>query len=266
LTLLLFFGRIEIEWGKIMQVLSIDIDYIMGPSIDLYQGLWWEPNSTCRWEKLYDSTDFKESHFNIDQGNLIFCYEVFLRSIKNCDNVAFAYDHDSILYHISDYENIDLINIDHHDDVVCEDSFYDDYVKKLEYEYHAVKDCDRIHEGNWVSWLQHKGKLNSYTWVCNENSNRNLNEKEDYISSIIKNYNRTIRQDCKFINYNFDHIFVCLSPQYIPKSHWHYFTMFMIAYEEYTGKKIDIKQWENKKFENEYRHLKVTEEILYGNK
>ncbi len=66
-----------------------------------------------------------------------------------------------------------------------------------------------------------------------------------------------------FEDYNFDHIFVCLSPQYVPKNHWHYFTMFIMAYEQITGKTVDINSFAKRKFEYEIRHNQVTNEILH---
>ena len=60
-----------------MKVLSIDLDYIMSPSIQLYQGLIWDENPNSRWEYLYEFSDFKESHLVIDQASLLYCYESF---------------------------------------------------------------------------------------------------------------------------------------------------------------------------------------------
>ena len=62
------------------------------------------------------------------------------------------------------------------------------------------------------------------------------------------------RQTNKYvIEFKFDHIFVCLSPQYIPKNHWHYFTMFMQACE-HSGKQVIVHE---KKYENEFRYAEV---------
>ena len=47
-----------------MKVLSIDLDYIMGPTIETYQGIQWDENENTRWEFLYENTDFKESTLN----------------------------------------------------------------------------------------------------------------------------------------------------------------------------------------------------------
>ena len=76
-----------------MKVLSIDLDYIMGPVIEIYNALWYDDNPGIRWEQLFNRTDFNESHFRIDQSNLLFCYNTFLKALRNCDSVSFGYEH-----------------------------------------------------------------------------------------------------------------------------------------------------------------------------
>ena len=117
----------------------------------------------------------------------MFCYNTFLKSLKNCKNVSFGYDHDSILYQISDFSNVDLINIDHHDDVFAAD-YNDEYHQFLEKEYSEIVESNKVHEGNWVAWLASKGKLKSYTWIGNQNSgNKIRNERRSVtIRSITK--------------------------------------------------------------------------------
>jgi hypothetical protein len=242
-----------------MKVLSIDLDYIMAPTIEIYNGLHFDDNPTLRWEELFDNSNFKESHFYIDQSNLLFCYNTFLKALKNCDSVSFGYEHDSILFSIADYDNIDLINIDHHDDV-----FGGDYAMRmpledaLKQEYYEILKHNRIHEGNWGAWLAGTGKLNSFIWIGNENSG---NKSRNHINKeVIGNYQNVEKENYKFDNYNFDHIFVCLSPQYMPKNHWHYFSMFISAFEVFTGKDAII---HTEKFETNVRHQSIHNEILH---
>ena len=42
-----------------MKVLSIDLDYIMKPCIEIYHGLHWDENPMSRWENFYERSDFK---------------------------------------------------------------------------------------------------------------------------------------------------------------------------------------------------------------
>jgi len=244
-----------------MKVLSIDLDYIMGPVIEIYQSLRWDDNPTMRWKMLYETSDFKESNFYIDQAALLFCYDTFLKSLKNAKTVSFGYEHDAILYEIGDSKNLDIVNIDHHDDIFHIYDRYKDFVDDiLDFEYDAIANHNWVNEGNWGAWLFSQEKLNSFTWIHNPTS-RNV-DRVDYINRLMGDkFHHCFRNEYEFVDYNFDHIFVCLSPQYIPQTHWHYFTMFMMAYEEYTGKDANVIS--NKKFENEIRFKKVTDEILY---
>ncbi len=241
-----------------MKVLSIDLDYIMAPCIELYHGLHWCENPTSRWTGLYDKSDFKEHQFYIDQGNLLYCYDVFLKALKKCNNVKFGYEHDEILYELQDKEDIEIINIDHHDDI-----FGEDYDGDVQREYAGLLKHDRVNEGNWGAWLHLQKKLDSFIWIHNENS-RNLKQHNDLNVEVLgKKYKWFLREDYTFEKYDFDFIFVCLSPQYVPQNHWHYFTMFIMAYEQITGKTVDINSFAKRKFEYEIRHNQVTDEILH---
>ena len=101
-------------------------------------------------------------------------------------------------------------------------------------EFYELLKHDRVHEGNWGAWLGGKEKLNSFTWIGNKNSGNKIRNK--FNAEVVPNYQNVEKEDYKFDNYNFDHIFVCMSPQYIPPNHWHYFSMFISAFEEFTGK------------------------------
>ena len=242
-----------------MKVLSIDLDYIMGPVIELYNNLCFDQNPTLRWQRLFDKTHFKESHFYIDQGNLLYCFNTYLKGLRHCDSVTFGYDHDAILYTLRDCKDIELINIDHHDDV-----FGGDYIREMseedayKTEFYEIMNHDRVHEGNWGAWLGGHNKLKSFTWIGNKNS---INKCRNRINAeVVPNYINVEKEDYKFDNYNFDHIFVCMSPQYIPPNHWHYFAMFISAFEEFCGKSAII---HTEKFETNVRHQRIHNEILH---
>ena len=242
-----------------MKVLSIDLDYIMGPTIELYNGLFHNDDPAVRWDALFNRSDFKETHLYIDQSNLLFCFNTFLKAIKNCDNVSFGYEHDSILFAIADCKDIDLINIDHHDDV-----FSEEYVGKMsdedayKTEFYEILKYNRVHEGNWGAWLGGNNKLKSFTWIGNENSANKVHNQ--YNAEVVPNYQNIEKENYNFDDYNFDHIFVCMSPQYIPPNHWHYFGMFVSAFEEFSGKDAIIYK---EKYETHVRHQLIHNEILH---
>ena len=226
-----------------MKVLSIDLDYITGPTAELFSGLWHDINPIIRWKELYDNSDFTESHLSIDTGGLIYCYHLFLKALKNNPTVVFGYEHDAILYELRNHDNIDIVNIDHHDDVMH--GTYHELMRRegpqiaLDKEWNDICKYNHVNEGNWGAWLHYKEKLNSFVWIANEKSG-NLDRNWYNEQLLGDKYQTHLRQDYKFEDYNFDHVFVCLSPQYTPQHHWHYFTMFMMAYEEMTGKEIEL--------------------------
>tara|TARA_R100000030_G_C3249156_1_gene122522 strand:- start:645 stop:1415 length:771 start_codon:yes stop_codon:yes gene_type:complete len=220
-------------FGKMFKkrVLSIDLDYIMEPSIEKYNGLAFDLNTKRRWDQLYGDTNYDENSFEIEEDNFLFCFDVFCKSIMNCKNVTFGYDHDEILYSIKNWNNIDLINIDWHDDVIegAYFRYYDDVKVASKREYNDVKN-NKVTEGNWGAWLHSQQKLNSFTWICADNSGSV--EKNNAIKSLLKKrFNHFTKDNYKFENYKFDHIFVCLSPQYIPPKHWTKFILFLKTYQ-----------------------------------
>ena len=225
-----------------MRVLNIDLNYMMDPSLDLYDNFYYSDNPTIRWNELYDNSDFEESHFRVDVGSIIYCYHLFLKVIKESKNVTFSYDNDAILYRIDNYSNIDLISIDQKHDILSGDFFNGEDVEGLDVEIESLRK-NRVFEDNWVGWIHYKEKLNSYTWIRNTNSDLHESNKRKSEYSFKQLGNKAVsklRTEYVFDDYKFDNVFVCLSPQYVPRTHWHYFTMFMMAYEEQTGKSIDI--------------------------
>ena len=53
-----------------MRILSIDLDYFMSPTIQLYNDAFFDNDPLTRWNDLFNNTDFKENHLIIDQSNL----------------------------------------------------------------------------------------------------------------------------------------------------------------------------------------------------
>jgi len=243
-----------------MKVLTIDLDYIMEPCIGLYNDLHYDQNPQTRWRSLFEKTAFTSNMFEINISNLMYCYNVFLKSIKNCEYVAFGYTHDDILHYIDDFKDIDLINIDHHCDFL-QGCFTEEYQQNApQKEIAEIIDSNRVNEGNWVAYLNCKNVLNSYTWIGNENSA--IKWSNPFTASMIKNFTNLEKENYNFTDYNFDHIFVCLSPQYIPHKFWHYFSMFITVYEEFTGKDAKVNNLASQGFQESRRYSNLTDEIM----
>lgn len=244
-----------------MRVLSLDLDYVMGPSIDLYQQLWWEPNALARWDRFWKDSAVREGHLHIDQSNLLFLFELFLQAIKQAERVSFSYDHDDILFAIDGDDAIELIHVDHHDDVVCEDACGETLEEKLLEDFASVRDHQRVHEGNWISQLHHEGRLKSCVWIANDNSNDDGGLKDQVIAELLPQWRRTTKDDEPVLDRRFDAVFLCLSPQYVPPAHWHYMGMFLAAYEAISGRESKLAFTSQFKYENTRRHRGVQQRL-----
>ena len=256
-----------------MRILSIDLDYIMGPSIHKYEDYYWNDNASTRWGNFFRfKKDVKESDLPFDKGHLLYLWKLFHKCLYNDVPVSFAYDHDNILYHIGDETDLEIINIDHHHDVLYHaDGIWDEKhpngspsVKGNKHDYHQIKDFNDIDEGAWIAYLRSQDRIKSYTWISSKNAIEGVAKKDmQYFQGLIPNMRYAVKEDYDILDYDFDHMHLCLSPQYIPPVHWHLYTLFLISYETYTGKKVNLGEIGNKKFEMSIRHLNVTNEILH---
>lgn len=246
-----------------MRVLSIDLDYISEPAINDNNRFEDEDNpqeydqwAVVHWQQLFEDYPHDISH-RINLGHYDYCLRVFLRALRTCHDVHFGYDHDNILYGLEGHSNLDIINIDHHDDV-----FAGIFEPSPDYEADILKHMDRVMEGNWALWLHQHGRLNSYTWIGDDLSD-NIS-RNDYVPQFLPNYTYSTREEWDWQdNYEFDQIFICLSPQYIPPLHWHFFSTFMVLYEEITGKKINTDLL-HRKYEMKYYYKGVTDFVTKG--
>lgn len=254
-----------------MKVLSIDLDYIMGKSIHLYEDIGWEDDPIKRWKNYFNEVEEHQENLCIDEKNLYYCFSIFLKAIKHCNNVVFAYNHDSILDDLINFDKIELINIDHHDDVLYHKGYVpndDDpensikYMKCLYETYESIKNNYSVDEGNWISLLNIENKLSSYIFIGNEDSVEVSDEKISFINKHFPETKFLTRDQYTFKDYKFDYIFVCLSPQFIPPFHWHYFSMFLTAYESLTGNLVDYDRMPIRYFTNNYRYSDVKSKII----
>ena len=168
-----------------MRVLSIDLDYIIDDHI--FRNSAFSNNPIVRWDAFYNTTKYKKEDLPCDDNRLIFLQNLFSEAIKHCDNVKFGYDHDAILYYIADYESIELVNIDEHDDILmCDYDFYESEQRSFEQEVDYLLEYDAVNEGNWIGWLNVKKKLKSLVWIANKYSL--LGKKKQFVRDFIDDY------------------------------------------------------------------------------
>ena len=244
-----------------MKILSIDLDFISAPAINEFytSGMYDIPKDeqpVIKW-KMYQSKMpevFQSMSHKIDTDNYDFCLRTFLRALKNCDNVHFGYDHDNILYGLEGHTDIEVVNIDHHSDILSHGMEF------TEQEIKMVDDDERVTEGNWGYYLQSQDRLKSFHWILNVNS-------EEFNDALLgdmvfgNKFSWSFKEDYDFGDYKFDQIFVCISPGYVPPLHWHMGATFIRVYEELTGKKVNI-DFLHRKYEMEKYYKGVTK-IIY---
>ena len=146
------------------QILTIDLDYIMEPCIQLYNSKISELSSHKQsWDRIFNENKC-QSFLSINESNRDFIVDIITKS--KCP-IYIGLDHTSILRMFDDLYNSDenlsppfeIINIDHH-----HDCGYDPESTKRIIEYKYAQ-C-----GNWVELLHQEKLIDKYTWVKNPNS------------------------------------------------------------------------------------------------
>ena len=173
-----------------MNIITIDFDIIMAPSINYYNDFIDEEYEITNSLSGIPSLIGDLNIYNKLTQYLIKCFQNL-----NQDQILFIDDHGQILSVINN--PINLINIDHHHDTGYDNSPFLIQEKFI--------DCS-----NWARWLFEQKLLNNYTWINNDNSDtETLNPK--YVNQIfhIKDYN---------LNNLLlpDKLIICLSKPWVP--------------------------------------------------
>lgn len=185
------------------QIVTIDFDIIMSPSIELYN------DRIGPHEKDVEATMRKFPCLNGMTANLD-VYRMLTHFINRVDfkNISFITQHREMRNFMSEFdEPIELVNIDHHHDI----------------EY-ADKDADKTdneHDGNWVKTYFQQNKIAKYCWINNVNStplSATMLEKFPHESFYIS---EEILETL-----NPDHLIICLSPEWVPPTYYALFTLW----------------------------------------
>ena len=203
-----------------MRVLSIDLDYCMDSCLDLIDNHklnpWLDENPILKWRVLEEFTPIPDKSVFIDDDKVDYCWDIFTKALKHCDSVMFGYDHDAILYRLEmdDAYDLEIINIDYHADLLNANPYADaievfgnDDMEMLSYEYDTFQD-GRVMEGNWVGWLDWKGKVKDYTWIHGIRSLGGPDDgstgrfSENYHELFSSNLNYHLKENFTFDDYN----------------------------------------------------------------
>lgn len=201
-----------------MKVLSIDFDQIMQPCIKLYNDLsGCETNATKNWKRIERERSI-DKFLNQDANALILIAKIIKENIKNGASFSAIQDHQEIAKDLNNIKDkIDLTNIDFHHDIMQRQD--EDAAIKL----YDEDDCDC---SNWVGQMYIKDKLNSYTWVRAPQSD-DFDFKTSIVAEMEKIYNQMSLYQLNEIPCDFDRVYFCLSPQWIPYKFEHLYNLIV---------------------------------------
>lgn len=210
-----------------VNILSVDFDWIMEPSINIY-------NNQIDELKAIDQLLEENSGIIIKADNkkfytLFTLISIICNEIDDPNHIIITDNHQEIVNAINTQWDIQdkytLYNIDHHHD--------------CGYGAQTLKDIEaqKIQCGNWVHWIKN---INKYIWINNKNSEVNLASE---ILNAIPNYQMSY--DINLIrNVKFDYFFMCLSPGWTPKEFWPLFDTLSFTIKEIIIPKLLVSQEE----------------------
>lgn len=196
----------------IKKVLSIDMDFLMGPCINLYNDCAGneEFHKGNYWEQLNIIRGI-DKHLSYDENKLVLIIELLATQLRKLseDKFFFAEEHDMILEHLCREDNkneiFDIYNLDHHHDIY--------YAPEQKSE---VDRFDFACLANWVYYLGKNEKINKYYWVRNENSMAFPFEELRELTFPVDTdtYYRDLERLISEVD--FDYVFICRSSEYFP--------------------------------------------------
>ena len=196
------------------RILSVDFDIIMYPCIKLYNHLvGGEENATQQWQRLEDMLEI-EKHLDYD-GKLYVALMGVLRKLYTKDNLLIVIqEHQEIidcLKQMPEYDNAtyDIVNVDFHHDL--------GYAPNTTQQ---IVDFDEYNCANWLGYLRERGLTDRLTWVAAPNSERPQNSEIEIVP--ISRINALKHEE-------FDYIFLCNSPQWVPYKYQHLFDALTAA-------------------------------------
>jgi len=259
-----------------MKVLSIDIDYSF-PTVDEWPNedneMFSEWHPYTKWYYYFLRYPFLNTREKIiDEKCLDYLIETFTRALSSSPNahVWFGMDHDYILKYLHDKNDIEIVNIDHHDDFLAgcyvnpEDAD-NEHLHMAGYltEYAMAKAYGKVDEGSWGSYLHSQGRLKNMIWIRNNDGKAVEDTRTPYNQFICENIGTPCKWETMFAeeydhgDYQYDAIFVCLSPAYFPPSQWGLFSLFLGIYEDFTGKSCKLEEFWDKKWMNKMGYGKA---------
>lgn len=198
---------------EVKNIVTIDFDIIMAPSIELYNNF---INESFSVEDIAININdlIKYSNADLNKYSYITMYLFHLFNFLSEENIHFVFDHDQVYDYIKEGYSYNIFNIDHHHD--CG--------------YPGANST--LYCGNWVIKIDENNALNKYLWIANENSSPFPEDLsfDKYEKVLLNDYNL-------FEIPNPDLLVICASFAWIPIQFVPLFHMWIDFYNTYFGTK-----------------------------
>lgn len=173
------------------QIVSIDFDIIMAPSIFLYN----DKVPALSWDDLLKDPYMELLTIDSEHYSRIFKYIIHCSQFLSKEQIHFIEDHGQAVRYIT--EPCDLINIDHHHDLGYEDL-------------NSQKDSTEFPTcANWVRYLQQQSFVHNYMWINNANS---MSKESMPFWTTTKDFRDVSIEDLPIP----DELIICLSEPWVP--------------------------------------------------
>ena len=184
-----------------MNVLSIDFDWIMEPSIEAYNKL---AKIEClgpmrTWENIIKTIPSLNVECDLIKFQIL--YELLIQKSKTLakDNILIALNHDAIYNFLQNDNQLHVYNIDHHHDMGYPHYLNDEHV------------YNTLSVANWVYYLDQTKTLQTYTWIHNKNSTQPTKDSTKLSCYYTHSTEISVLDDIQF-----DKIFLCASWEWVP--------------------------------------------------
>ena len=208
-------------------ILSIDFDIIMAPTIWLYNNI--VPQQ--KWNDLNSSPYMQLATADLLHYHRLTNYLLYLTKKLSKDNIHFVLDHEQIAFKLAQTpeEKYVITNIDHHHDV----AYHDKDVPFIE----GPPTC-----ATCLKWLSERGMVERYRWINNGNSNGIFNKELEKFIDVTIDF-----RDFSFENQTDpDEVFIVLSSPWIPPEYQRLFYCWMDILNRIYDTHFELEDWRPK--------------------
>lgn len=215
-----------------MKILSIDFDAIMFPCIRLYNEYSaGKESDTQIWNMLEDRFGIQD-FLNYDANLYLNIANLVAKNVKNGATFIPIKEHDELVTYLKNNDllsqKLDVVNLDYHHDVMY-------HRESLQ----EIIDFDTWNCANWLGYILLKNEENTGVWVRCPGSSPYSEESCGH--SFEERYQVKNLKDMEEIQAEqFDLVFLCLSPQWVPYKYHHLYDTIVNMTETFAYVEEDI--------------------------